>query len=69
MEKAKVKASISIDNLQIEHDKDADVLYISFGDPKEANDSIEVQDGIVCRLKDNKLIGITITSFSKRLKS
>ena len=45
MEKAKVKANISIENLQIDYDKGADVLYISFGDPKEANDSIEVQDG------------------------
>ena len=45
MEKSKVKANISIENLQIDYDKGADVLYISFGDPKEANDSIEVQDG------------------------
>lgn len=69
MEKAKVKANISIENLQIDYDRDADVLYISFGDPKEANDSIEVQDGIVCRLQDSKLIGITITNFNKRFKS
>lgn len=68
MEKSKVKANISIENLQIDYDKGADVLYISFGDPKEANDSIEVQDSVVCRLKDNKLIGITVTNFNKRLK-
>ena len=68
MEKSKVKANISIENLQIDYDKGADVLYISFGDPKEANDSIEVQDGVVCRLKDNRLIGITVTNFNKRLK-
>ena len=68
MEKSKVKANISIENLQIDYDKGADVLYISFGDPKEANDSIEVQDGVVHRLKDNRLIGITVTNFNKRLK-
>lgn len=39
--KAKVKANISIENLQIDYDRDADVLYISFGDPKEANDSMK----------------------------
>ena len=50
MEKSKVKANISIENLQIDYDKGADVLYISFGDPKEANDSIEVQDGVVCKI-------------------
>ena len=68
MEEAKVKANVSIENLQINYDRDADVLYISFGDPKEANDSREVQDGIVCMLKDSKLIGITITNFNKRVK-
>lgn len=68
MEKAKIKASISIENLQIDYDKGADVLYISFGEPSEANDSIEVQGGVVCRLKDSRLIGITITNFNKRLK-
>jgi len=68
MEKVKVKANISIENLQIDYDRGTDVLYISFGDPKEANDSIEVQDGVVCRLKDNKLIGITITNFNRKFK-
>ena len=68
MEKAKVKANVSIENLKIDYDRSADVLYISFGEPSEANDSIEVQDGIVCRLKDSKLVGITITNFNKRLK-
>ncbi len=68
MEKTKVKASISIENLKIDYDRGADVLYISFGEPAEANDSIEVQDGIVYRLKDSKLVGITITNFNKRLK-
>jgi len=68
MEKAKVKANISIENLKIDYDSDADVLYIGFGEPSEANDSIEVQDGVVCRLKDSRLVGITITSFNKRLK-
>jgi len=68
MEKTKVKASISIENLKIDYDRSVDVLYISFGEPSEANDSIEVQDGVVCRLKDSKLVGITITNFNKRLK-
>ncbi len=68
MEKVKIKANVSIENLQIDYDSDADVLYISFGDPKEANDSIEVQDGVVCRLKDNKLVGITITNFNRKFK-
>jgi len=68
MEKAKVKANISIEKLKIDYDRGADVLYISFGKPSEANDSIEVQDGIVCRLKDSKFVGITITNFNKRLK-
>jgi len=68
MEKAKVKANISVEKLNIDYDRNADVLYISFGETSEANDSIEVQDGVVCRLKDSNLIGITVTNFKKKLK-
>ena len=45
------------------------MLYISFGKPKEAQDSIEVEDGVIYKIADNEVIGITITDFkAKTLK-
>jgi uncharacterized protein YuzE len=42
------------------------VLYISFGKPREAKDSVEVEDGVVYRIADNEVVGITITDFKAR---
>jgi uncharacterized protein YuzE len=48
------------DNFDIDYDKERDVLYISIGKPKEADDSIEPQEGVVMRSKEGELVGITI---------
>jgi len=35
--------------LDIEYDEKKDVLYISIGKPKEADESVESQEGVVMR--------------------
>jgi len=37
------------EKLDVEYDEENDVLYISIGKPKEADDSIESQEGVVMR--------------------
>ena len=56
-----------IGRLDISFDPRADVLYCSFGTPREAI-GIEVEDGVVLRVDPitNEAVGITITDFSKR---
>ncbi len=51
--------------LDIDYDKEADVLYISFGKPQPADDSEEVND-VIYRFRQNELIGITVPSFKSR---
>ena len=64
------KVALSLEKIDLDYDEEADVLYISFGEPREAKDTIEVEDGILYRIADNEVIGITITSFKVRtLKS
>jgi uncharacterized protein YuzE len=64
------KAAVSLERVDLDYDEEADVLYISFGKPREAKDSIEVEDGVVYRISDHEVVGITITSFKSRaLKS
>jgi len=46
--------------LDIEYDGKNDALHISVGKPKEADDSIEPQDGVVTRTRKGELVGITI---------
>lgn len=51
--------------LDIDYDQEADVLYISFGQPQAADDSEEVND-VIYRFREDELLGITIPSFRLR---
>jgi len=57
------------DKLDVEYDKENDVLYISAGKPREADDSIEPQEGVVIRTRKGELVGITIIGLQKHLSS
>lgn len=50
----------------MDYGEEADVLYMSFGKPREAKDSVEIEDGIIYGLADNEVIGIIITNFQKQ---
>lgn len=51
-----------------DYDKEADVLYVSFGQPKAASDTIPVDEGVLVRKKGKKIIGFTILNASRFLK-
>lgn len=53
------------DKLFIDYDEEADVLYVSFGKPQKADNSIQGRDGIIRRKKDNKVVGLTILNASR----
>jgi uncharacterized protein YuzE len=57
------------EKLDIDYDKKSDVLYISVGRPRVADDSIEPQDGVVLRTRKGELVGITILGLKDRLTS
>lgn len=54
------------DNLHIRYDKDADVMYVSFGAPIPADDTELGEDDILYRYKDGEVVGLTVTHFSNR---
>ena len=75
LEKTLIKNSISLipelDNIPTHtvmhsYDKGADVLYVSYGFPKEATNSVIGDDDIIIRYKDDEIIGFTILHASKR---
>jgi uncharacterized protein YuzE len=55
------KAALSLERVDLDYHEEVDVLYISFGKPREAKDSIEVEDGVTYRISDNEVVDITIT--------
>jgi len=62
MEKAELTRNIAVD-----YDPEGDVLYISFGKPQEADDSDVTEEGVIIRLKEGKIVGLTILNASKRM--
>ena len=50
----------------LDYDREADVLYICFQKPMQADDSIIDQDDIVSHYQRKKLVGLTILHASKR---
>lgn len=47
------------------YDENADVLYISFHKPQQANDSVMEDDGNIYHYRDSELVGITVLNASK----
>lgn len=50
----------------IDYDKEADILHISFNRPQKTTDSKMLENGILMRYRDNKLVGLTVLDASKR---
>jgi len=51
-----------------DYDKQADVLYVSFGQPQKVSDTMPTERGILVRKKGKKVIGFTILNASRFLK-
>ena len=59
---------IKPEKLDIDYDDKSDVLYISMGKSREADDSIEPQEGVVMRTRKGELVGITIVGLKERFR-
>ncbi|OGU42537.1 MAG: hypothetical protein A2X61_12130 [Ignavibacteria bacterium GWB2_35_12] len=49
-----------------DYDTEADVMYINFLKPQKATDSEMLDNGILVRFRNDKLVGLTILDASKR---
>jgi uncharacterized protein YuzE len=56
------------ENLNWEYDDEADVLYISIGEPRPA-ESIDIGEGTIARIdpESKELIGLTIVGLSEKV--
>lgn len=49
------------------YDKEADVLYLSFGEPQKGMEYVEIGSDLILRIhpQTRKVVGLTIIDFSK----
>ena len=59
---------LTLEQVQMEYDEDADVLYISFGEPQPADDADVTDEGVVIRTRGSKIVGLTVLNAAKRLE-
>lgn len=53
----------------IDYDSQADVLYISFRKPQQANDSVMEEEDIIYHYRDSEVVGITVLNASSKAES
>ncbi|MBZ0302610.1 MAG: DUF2283 domain-containing protein [Anaerolineae bacterium] len=58
--------ALPVRQMWTEYDAEADVLYISFRKPQQANDSIMEDDGNIYHYHDEELVGITVLNASQK---
>ncbi|MBM3175884.1 MAG: DUF2283 domain-containing protein [Chloroflexi bacterium] len=56
-----------LDKVRFNYDSEGDVLYISFGEPEAADDSDVTEEGIIVRLRQDKIVGLTILNAREKL--
>ena len=54
--------------LSVAYDREADVLYISFGPDREAGEALLTDEGIIIRYRKGEVVGLTVLHFSERIK-
>ena len=58
---------LKADQIKMNYDPEGDVLYISFGEPQAADDSDVTDEGVVIRLREGKIVGLTVLNAGTRL--
>ncbi len=49
------------------YDDEGDVLYISFGEPEPADDADVTDQGVIIRLREGKIVGLSILNARSRV--
>ena len=56
-----------VEQAKLSYDQEGDVLYISFGEPAPADDSDITEEGVIVRLREGRIVGLTILNAAKRV--
>jgi len=57
-----------LNNIWFEYDRQNDILYINFGyDIEEADESFLTDNDIAVRIKEGRVVSLTVFDFSKKI--
>jgi len=56
-----------LDRVKLNYDSEGDVLYINFGEPQPADDSDVTDEWVIVRLREGKIVGLSILNAGKKL--
>lgn len=56
-----------VEKTHLNYDAETDVLYINFNPPQEADDADITDEGVIIRLRNNHIVGLTILNATKIL--
>ena len=59
--------SALIDQTKLTYDPEGDVLYISFGEPQPADDADVTDEGVVVRLREGRIVGLSILNATRKV--
>jgi len=58
----------SVEKIWFEYDRQNDILYINFGyELEDADESILTENDVVIRIKNGRIVGLTVFNFSQRI--
>jgi uncharacterized protein YuzE len=55
------------EEIRLDYDEEGDVLYISFGEPEPADDADVTDQGLIIRLREGKIVGLSILNAQSRV--
>jgi uncharacterized protein YuzE len=55
------------EEIKLDYDEEGDVLYISFGEPEPADDADVTEQGVIIRLREGKIVGLSILNAQSRV--
>ena len=59
--------NVIVDHIKMNYDPEGDVLYIHFGEAQPADDSDITDEGVVVRLRDGKIVGLSILNAREKI--
>jgi uncharacterized protein YuzE len=54
-----------VERTHLDYDQENDTLYINFNPPQPADDSDITDEGVIVRLREGQIVGLTILNASK----
>lgn len=59
--------SALVERTKVSYDAEGDVLYINFGAPQPADDSEVTDEGVIVRLREGQIVGLSILNATRKV--